>query len=172
MKIIIVGYGRVGTQLVRLLAHKNHSIVVIDKEHDTLEKAPEEGGVRVLIGDAVDPDMLRQAGADKADVLLALTREENTNLMVAQMARLTFKIPKVLALVYDPQREKAFHTAGIEALTLTMTAAQMLAAEIEGTTPVLPKWLGGKASEATAAEGKSFPVPMRTLPASGPYYVV
>ena len=172
MKIIMIGYGRIGTQVLRLLEPKNHSVVIVDKSRNVLDTTVEEAGVRVLIGDAVDPDMLRQAGADKADVLLALTREENTNLMVAQMARLTFKIPKVLALVYDPQREKAFHTAGIEALTLTMTAAQMLAAEIEGTTPVLPAWLGGKASEVTAAEGKSFPVPMRTLPASGPYYVV
>ena len=96
MKIIIVGYGRVGTQLVRLLAHKDHSIVIIDKERGALEKAPEEAGVRVLMGDAVDPDMLRQAGADTADILLALTREENTNLMVAQMARIAFKVPKVI----------------------------------------------------------------------------
>src|SRR3989338_6209584 len=164
MKIIMIGYGRIGTQVLRLLEPKNHSIVIVDKSRNVLDTTGEEAGVRVLIGDAVDPDMLRQAGADKADVLLALTREENTNLMVAQMARLTFKIPKVLALVYDPQREKAFHTAGIEALTLTMTAAQMLAAEIEGTTPVLPKWLGGKASEAAPEGGKSFPVSLRALP--------
>ena len=96
MKIIIVGYGRVGTQVFRLLSTKDHSIVIVDKDRTILEKTVEETHARVLVGDAVDPDLLRQAGADKADVLLALTREENTNLMVAQIARIAFKVPKVI----------------------------------------------------------------------------
>ena len=172
MNIIIVGYGRVGTQVLRLLANKNHSIVIVDKSRNVSEKTLGEAGVRGLIGDAVDPDLLRQAGADKADVLLALTREENTNLMVAQIARMAFNIPKVVALVYDPQREKSFHAAGINALTLTMTAAQMLASAVEGTTPSLPDLLHKWETETATLEGERFPVPQRSLPASGHYFVV
>ena len=173
MKIIIVGYGRVGTQLVRLLAHKNHSIVVIDKEHDALEKAPEEAGVRVLIGDAVDPDMLRQAGADKADVLLALTREENTNLMVAQMARIAFQVPKVVAMVYDPQREISFHTAGVDTLQITVTGAQLIAAQIEGGGAAsLQELFSPVSGESSKTKEAPFPVPLRTVSSTGPYYVI
>jgi len=172
MKIIIVGYGRVGTQVFRLLAHKNHSIVILDKDRTILEKTAEESGVRVLIGDAVDPDLLRQAGADKADVLLALTREENTNLMVAQIARVAFNVPKVVALVYDPQREKSFHAAGVEALTLTVTGAQLLAAEIEGPSDAAPSPLPNVAPAPPVAEQLPLPVEPREAATAGPYYVI
>lgn len=172
MKIIIVGYGRVGTQVVHLLGTKNHSIVIVDKNRAVLDRTVEETGVKVLIGDAVDPDLLRQAGADKADVLLALTREENTNLMVAQMARIVFKVPKVMALVYDPEREKSFHAAGIGALTLTVTGAQLLAARIEGAGPAMPELLREWKEETTPPGVECFPAPARALPSSGRYYVV
>ena len=107
MKIIIIGYGRVGTQVLQMLSAKDHSIVIVDKNRGVLDRTVQETGVRVLIGDAVDPDMLRQAGVEKADVLLALTRDENTNLMVAQMARIVFKVPKVMAVVSSPCASRA-----------------------------------------------------------------
>src|ERR1043165_5019453 len=112
MKIIVVGYGRVGTQVVRMLRGQNHSIVVIDKNRDALEKAVEEAQVKVLTGDTTDPDMLKRAGIEGADVLLALTREENTNLMAAQIARVAFNVPKAVAMIYGPQREEAFRSMG------------------------------------------------------------
>ena len=128
MKIILVGYGRLGMQAVKLLAGQNHSLVVIDKDRNAAEKSiAEDAGIRVLVGDAVDPDLLREAGAEKADVLLALTHQENTNLMAAQIARIVFNVPKTIAVVYDPQREKSFQAAGIDTLKITVTGAEILA---------------------------------------------
>ena len=172
MNIIIVGYGRVGTQVLQLLGTKNHSIVIVDKNRGVLNRTVEEAGVRVLIGDAVDPDLLRQAGAEKADVLLALTREENTNLMVAQTARVVFKVPKVMALVYDAERERSFHACGISALTLTLTAAQLLAARIDGGGLAMPELLHEWKDEPIPAGSEYAPVPLRPLPTSGRYYAV
>jgi trk system potassium uptake protein TrkA len=175
MRIIIVGYGRVGTQVLQLLGTKNHSIVIVDKNRGVLNRTVEQAGVRVLIGDAVDPDMLQQAGAEKADVLLALTREENTNLMVAQTARVVFKVPKVMALVYDAERERSFHACGISALTLTLTAAQLLAARIEGIEsggPEVSELLHEWKDEPIPAGSEYAPVPLRPLPSSGRYYAV
>jgi trk system potassium uptake protein TrkA len=170
MRILIVGYGRVGEQVVHLLSGKGHNIVVIDKDRHILEKTIEEG-MKVLIGDAVDPDMLRQAGAEKADVLLALTREENTNLMAAQIARIAFKVPKVIAMVYDPQREQSFQAAGIDTLKITVTGAQILASAIGGS--------GAAASEpskipreTSPAPQWAMPVPLRPAATAGPYYVI
>ncbi len=132
MKIIVIGYGRVGRQFVSRLNTEAHQLVVIDKERQILEKFEGAANVRVLSGNAIDEDLLREAGAEQADVLLALTRDENTNLMVAQIARVIFNVPKVLATIYDPEREASFHELGIEALPLTLAGADILAGWLEG----------------------------------------
>ena len=166
MKIIVVGYGRVGTQVVRMLRGQNHQIVVIDKNRGALEKAVEDAHVKVLIGDCTDPDMMRRAGIEGADVLLALTREENTNLMAAQMARVAFKVPKVIAMTYDPQREHKFHAAGVDTMQITVSGAEQLVEQM------------GIENALSSAHLKEMPpsavseVALRPFPASGPYYVI
>ena len=116
MKIIAIGYGRVGSQFIRKVDTEAHQVVVIDKERSALERAEPPQGVRFVYGNATDEDLLRDAGAESADLLLALTRDENTNLMIAQIARVIFNIPRVIAIVYDADRESYFHEAGIETL--------------------------------------------------------
>ena len=173
MKIILVGYGRLGMQAVKLLAGQNHSLVVIDKDRNAAEKSiSEDAGIRVLVGDAVDPDLLREAGAEKADVLLALTRQENTNLMAAQIARIVFNVPKTIAVVYDPQREKSFQAAGIDTLKITVTGAEILASKIVALSPS-PREVS-TASHAPPSPSKplSIPVPERSAAGAGPYYVI
>lgn len=165
MKIIIIGYGRVGTQVVRLLHGQGHSIVVIDKSRGAIAKAEIEPNVELLVGDAVDPDMLRQAGAETADVLLALTREENTNLMATQIAKIAFKVPKAIAMVYDPTREHSFHLAGIETLPITVKGAEGLVNEIGCKSLVTPK-------DVSREKPLVEPVPRRELPAKAPYYII
>ena len=167
MKIIVIGYGRVGTQVVRLLRGQDHSITVIDKDRGALDKAVEDAHLKVVIGDCTDPDALRKAGADGADVLLALTREENTNLMAAQIAKVIFRVPRTIAMVYDPQREHSFHSAGIDTLKITVTGAEVLVSEIGlGTAPSFSQ-VAARPADLNAAA-----VPRRAFPASGPYYVI
>jgi trk system potassium uptake protein TrkA len=132
MKIIVIGYGRVGSQLLRKLDTQANEVVVIDKESSILERPDFPRNVRSFIGNAIDEDLLREAGAESADIMLALTREENTNLMIAQIARVVFNVPKVIAVVYDPQREASFHEAGIETLAITVAGADLLASRLEG----------------------------------------
>ena len=168
MKIIVVGYGRVGTQVVRMLRGQDHSIVVIDRNRSALEKAVEDAHVKVLIGDCTDPDMMRKAGAEGADVLLALTREENTNLMAAQIARVAFRIPKAIAMTYDPQREQSFHAAGIDTMQITVSGAELLVSQM-GLQSALAEMKPGQAPRHSST-GAS--VSLRPFPASGPYYVI
>ncbi len=132
MKIIVIGYGRVGSQFIRKIDKAAHQVVVIDKERSALERAEPPQGVRFLYGNAIDEDLLREAGAESADVMLALTRDENTNLMIAQIARVIFNIPRVVAVVYDPDRESYFHEAGIETLSIAVVGADLLAAGLTG----------------------------------------
>jgi trk system potassium uptake protein TrkA len=132
MKIIVIGYGRAGSQFVRKINAQVHEVVVIDKERSVLDTPDFPKGVRYLIGNAIDEDLLREAGAESADVIMALTRDENTNLMIAQIARVVFNVPKVIAIVYDPERVASFHEAGIETLAIAVAGAELLAARLEG----------------------------------------
>lgn len=132
MKIIVIGYGRVGSQFLRKVDTGLHQVVVVDKERSALERGAQPQGVRFLYGNAIDEDLLREAGAETADMMLALTRDENTNLMIAQIARVIFNIPRVVAIVYDPDRESYFHEAGIETLAITAAGADLLTAGLTG----------------------------------------
>lgn len=130
MRIIVVGYGRLGTQVVRALDKRKHEVVVLDKQRALFTKPGRDADVRVLAGNAIDPDFLREAGAEGADALFALTRDENTNLMVAQVARTVFNIPKVMAVVYDPAREPSYRAAGIETMALTVAGAEFIVSQL------------------------------------------
>jgi trk/ktr system potassium uptake protein len=132
MKILVIGYGRVGSQFIKKVATEAHQVVVVDKERSALERAAPPQGVRFVYGNAIDEDLLRDAGAESADIMLALTRDENTNLMLAQIARVIFNIPRVIAIVYDPDRESYFHEAGIETLAITAAGADLLTAGLVG----------------------------------------
>lgn len=169
MKIIVIGYGRLGSQLVRMLDTQSNEIVVIDREGSVLDHPDFPKRVRSLAGNAIDEDLLREAGAASADVMLALTREENANLMIAQIARVIFNVPKVIAVVYDPQRETSFHEAGIETLAIAVAGADLLASRLQGVAP-------GGGIEVEAWRPTPQPntrVPMRPLEAQdGSFYVI
>lgn len=130
MRIIVVGYGRLGTQVVRKLDAHKHEVVVIDKARALLNRPERDPNVKALAGNAIDPDVLRAAGAEGADALFALTRDENTNLMVAQVAKQVFKIPKVMAVVYDPAREPSYQAAGIDTMALTVAGAEFILGQL------------------------------------------
>lgn len=169
MKIIVIGYGRVGSQFIRKIDKEVHQVVVVDKERSALERAEQPQGVRFLYGNAIDEDLLREAGADSADMLLALTRDENTNLMIAQIARVIFNMPRVIAVVYDPERESYFHEAGIETLAITVAGADLLTARVTGGLPLSSRTL--RALSAVLATGAR--VAPRPLEAhDGSFYVL
>ena len=131
MHIICIGYGRLGTQVVRVLDTQKHKVVVIDKERSALERRDRDLHAKFLFGNAIDEDLLREAGAEHADALFALTRDENTNLMAAQVARIVFNIPRIIAVVYDPAREETYRAAGIETLPITVAGAEYLVRRLE-----------------------------------------
>jgi trk system potassium uptake protein TrkA len=123
--IVIIGCGRLGLYLANQLSHVGHSVVVIDIDEGTFDHlSPDFSGFRIE-GDATHIAVLKEAKLGKADVLFATTHEDNVNLMVAQVARKVFKVPHVLARVYDPRREQVFDQLGIETICPTSVAAEM-----------------------------------------------
>jgi trk system potassium uptake protein TrkA len=121
--IVVVGCGRLGSHLANRLSSQGHSVVVIDRYEATFDSlTPEFSGFRVE-GDATQMSILKQAKVKEADVLIASTHYDNVNLMVAQVARSIFGVPKVLARVFDPRREQVYARLEIETISPTTVAA-------------------------------------------------
>jgi trk system potassium uptake protein TrkA len=126
MYIIIVGCGRVGSELAKLLSHEGHNVVVIDRETDSFERLGGAFNGLTLIGNGFDLELLKQAGIEKADAFCAVTNGDNTNLISAQVAKRIFKVPKVFARVYDPQRAHIYAALGMDIISGTILFASML----------------------------------------------
>jgi len=126
MYIIIVGCGRVGSQLARLLSGEGHNVVVIDKNVASFERLGGTFNGLTLVGNGFDLSLLKQAGIEKADAFCTVTNGDNTNLISAQVAKKIFKVPKVIARVYDPQRAHIYTTLGLDVISGTILFAAMI----------------------------------------------
>lgn len=123
--VIIIGCGRLGSYLANRLSHDGHSVVVIDLNDSALEALSAEYSGFRMEGDATEIDLLKQAKIDKADFFIATTGDDNVNLMVAQVAKKLFQVPRVMARVFQPKREKIYVDLGIETVCPTSIAADV-----------------------------------------------
>ncbi|MFY9402932.1 MAG: TrkA family potassium uptake protein [Candidatus Omnitrophota bacterium] len=126
MHIIIVGCGRVGAELAKILANEGHNLVVIDKSQDAFVRLGSTFNGLTMTGSGFDLNLLRQVGIEKADAFCALTNGDNTNLISAQVAKKIYKVPKVIARVYDPQRAHIYAALGLDIISGTTLFASML----------------------------------------------
>jgi len=126
MYVIIVGCGRVGSELAKLLSTEGHNVVVIDKDQSSIERLGGTFNGLTLIGNGFDLALLKQAGVEKADAFCAVTNGDNTNLICAQVAKRIFKVPKVFARIYDPQRAHIYTALGLDIISGTILFAAML----------------------------------------------
>lgn len=126
MYVIIVGCGRVGSELAKLLSNEGHNVVVIDKNQGSFDRLGGTFNGLTLIGNGFDLSLLKQAGIEKADAFCAVTNGDNTNLISAQVAKKIFNVPKVIARVYDPQRAHIYSALGLDIISGTILFAAML----------------------------------------------
>ncbi|MEI6631051.1 MAG: TrkA family potassium uptake protein [bacterium] len=126
MYTIIVGCGRVGSELAKLLSTENHDVVVIDRSPASFERLGGTFNGITLVGNGFDLNLLKQAGIEKSHAFCAVTNGDNTNLICAQVAKKIFKVPKVLARVYDPQRAHIYAALGLDIISGTTLFASML----------------------------------------------
>jgi len=99
MNIIICGAGRVGFTIAKLLAEQNHSITVIDQSSEDIQKINESLDVKAIVGKATSPTILEKANTKDADMLIAVTRNDEINMLICQIAYSLFKIPKKIARI-------------------------------------------------------------------------
>ncbi len=119
MKIVIVGCGRVGASTAELWDEAGHDVIVLDISTRAFERLPSSFSGSAIRGDGTDEDVLRRAGAEGADVLLALTEGDNRNVMSAQLAVEALGVGRVVAKINDPLRATAYAELGIATVCRT-----------------------------------------------------
>ena len=135
MFVLIVGCGRVGSSIARSMLAEGHEVSVLDEDplsHERLDvelgSSWEESGGRFTIGTALETDALVEAGIGEADVFIASTDGDNTNLVIAQLAQRRYNVPKVIVRVLDPARSDWYSQQGLHTICPTKSAI----AELEG----------------------------------------
>ena len=129
MFILIVGAGRVGSAVAKRALDAGHDVSVLDSDplsHERLDKDQsiswEDAGGRFTVGAALEVDGLIEAGIENADVFMAATRGDNTNLVIAQVARRRFNVPRVVVRVADPGRAAWYAEGGLHTICPTQVA--------------------------------------------------
>jgi trk system potassium uptake protein TrkA len=125
--VIVVGCGRVGSELAVALDRRGHDVVVIDKNARAFRRLPETWRGRTVTGFGFDRDQLEEADIRRAEALAAVTSGDNSNILTARIARETYQVPQVVARIYDPRRAVIYQRLGIPTVaTVTWTTDQVL----------------------------------------------
>ena len=157
MYIIVVGGGKVGYYLAKELLEAGHELVILEKNAGRARQIADELGSIVLNRDGCEGKYLAEAGANRASIICAVTGDDDDNLVVCQMAKHHFDVPRTIARVNNPRNEDLFHHLGVDEI---ISPTRMALASIEQDIPVhellhLAQLKGGEMElvEAQIAEG-------------------
>ena len=128
MYIVIVGAGKVGYFLSKRLYEDKHVVCIVEKSKSTCEEISRELRVLVIRGDGCDPQILEQAGAARADVVAAVTGDDEDNLIICQLAKELFHVRRTVGRVNNPQNESTFSKLGVD---VPMSSTEVIAKIIE-----------------------------------------
>src|SRR3954467_12527916 len=123
MFVIIMGCGRVGARLANLLVAAGHEVTILDTSPAAFRRLGDDFGGTTQLGNAIDVDVRRRAGIERADAFVAATQGDNRNIMASQIASHVFKVPKVVTRIYDPIRSETFSDLGLNAISPTIVGA-------------------------------------------------
>ena len=130
MKAVIVGCGRVGAELAELFESGGYDVIILDVSTGAFDRLPDTFQGAAVRGDGTDEDTLRRAGAEDADVFIAMTEGDNRNVMAAQLASEVLGARRVIAKINDPLRAKAYSSLGIGTMCRTMLMRDAVAGYI------------------------------------------
>jgi trk system potassium uptake protein TrkA len=146
MYIIVVGGGDLGLSLVKFLLDEGHEVVVVEKDPSRFAKISEELGESAILGDGAELGTMLDMGANRADVLVAVTGTDQDNLIICQLAKLIYLIPRTIAKINDPKNEELFSSLGVDAtVSSTKTISSLIEEKIDAgmTIPILAFKEGG-----------------------------
>ena len=127
MHVVIVGCGRVGSSLAHSLIAGGHSVAVMDRNAEAFNRLGEGFTGQTVNGIGFDRDQLKLAGIERADAVAAVTSGDNSNILIARVARETFGIQRVVARIYDPKRATIYQRLGISTVaSVSWTSERVL----------------------------------------------
>ena len=139
MFVLIVGCGRVGSAIANSMMEEGHDVSVLDEDAEAIalldrsqEHSWEERGGQFTEGTALEIDALLAAGIERADAFVASTDGDNTNLVIAQVAKRRFNVDRVVVRVLDPARARWYAEQGLQTVCPTQTAIELLEAAVRG----------------------------------------
>ena len=119
MHVIVMGCGRVGSELSIQLLGGGHEVTVIDKRREAFERYPPGEGARTVVGLGFDRDVLEEAGVKDADAFVAVSSGDNSNILSARVALEYYHVPKVVVRIYDPRRAEIYQKLNIPTVATT-----------------------------------------------------
>ena len=139
MFVVIVGCGRVGSSIAKSMLAEGHEVSVLDEDGEAIallergqDRSWEELGGSFTVGTALEIDALLEAGIERADAFVASTDGDNTNLVIAQVAKRRFEVDRVVVRVLDPARARWYAEQGLQTVCPTQTAIELLEAAVRG----------------------------------------
>jgi trk system potassium uptake protein TrkA len=126
MKLLIVGCGRVGSAIATNMAADGHDVTVIDEDGEALQRLPDDWPGRFIHGHGLDTQVLVEGGIETADAVVVSTSGDNTNIVIAQVARTRFGCPCVVARVLDPGRAAFYAAQGLQTVCPTSGAIDVV----------------------------------------------
>jgi len=130
MYIIIIGCSRLGAKLANYLSSEGHEITIIDPDKNSFKRLDDNFNGKIINGTGIDFDILKQAEAHRADVFIAATNWDNTNLLASQIAKEKFKIPKIILRLYDPERAAVYEKFGFTIFCPTIIGFEFIKEKI------------------------------------------
>jgi trk system potassium uptake protein TrkA len=117
MRIIVIGCGRMGASLALALVRRGNEVVVVDRDPAAFDRLGNTFRGKIVIGIGFDRGVLEEAGIERADGLAAVTDSDETNVVVARLARKVFRVPKVVARLYDPRKAEIYRRLGLQTIS-------------------------------------------------------
>jgi trk system potassium uptake protein TrkA len=174
MNLIIVGCGRIGSELAKSTALQGHQVTVIDRTTESFERLGMDFPGRTVCGDVLDQHVLHRADIEKAVGLAAVTPDDATNFVVARAAKEVFHVSNVVVRAYDPRRRDAFENLGIRSVATSLWGARRLTQILTnpGYLPLMTFGHAGVSLIETIISSELAGKPLSALQESRPCYAV
>lgn len=121
---VIIGCGRLGANLANTLSNEGENVLVMDTNKNSLRRLASSFGGLSIVGNGTDFNMLKEAQIHQATAVIAVTNDDNTNIMIAQIARDVFHVERVIARLYDPDCETVYQEFGIDTICPSALSAK------------------------------------------------